>query len=211
MEPGVLVGFLLTLFIYSYLVRDNPLYRLAIHILVGVSAAYAAVVAIRQVIFPILNQMRQEPISASTLLWIIPVILGILLLFRRLPSASRLGAGALAILVGVGATVALIGATVGTLWPQVAAFGGDEQGPIQGLIVAFLTVCTLFTFQFTSSRVTKEGVWLRPVWQRGLASVGQAVLAITFGALFASVFITSLALLTDRFSLYLGQFSRLLP
>ena len=40
---GLIVGFILTLLVFSYLLGDNPLYRIAIHLLVGTSAAYAAV------------------------------------------------------------------------------------------------------------------------------------------------------------------------
>ena len=44
---GLVVGLLLTLSILSYVIGDNPLYRLALHILVGVSAAFAVVITVR--------------------------------------------------------------------------------------------------------------------------------------------------------------------
>jgi hypothetical protein len=37
---GVWVGALLTLFIFSFLYKDNPLYKLAEHLFVGISAGY---------------------------------------------------------------------------------------------------------------------------------------------------------------------------
>ena len=49
--PGFL-GFLLTLMILSYLVGDNPAFRVAVYIFVGVSAGYVAAVAWWQVIYP---------------------------------------------------------------------------------------------------------------------------------------------------------------
>ena len=54
---GLVIGFILTLLIYSYVIGDNPAYRLAVHILVGVSAAYAAVLVLRQAILPIVAQL----------------------------------------------------------------------------------------------------------------------------------------------------------
>src|SRR5262249_23188398 len=39
-DLGVWVGALLTLFIFSFLFRDNPLYKFAEHLFVGVSAGY---------------------------------------------------------------------------------------------------------------------------------------------------------------------------
>ena len=46
------MAFLLTLFIFSYLIGDNPLFRIAVYIFVGVSAGYVAAVACRQVLWP---------------------------------------------------------------------------------------------------------------------------------------------------------------
>ncbi len=47
-----IISFLLTLMILSYLIGDNPLFRVAVYIFVGVSAGYAAAVAWWQVLFP---------------------------------------------------------------------------------------------------------------------------------------------------------------
>jgi len=210
---GLLIGFVLTLLIYSYLIGDNPVYRLAVHILVGVSAAYAAAYVLRQVILPVFAQLMLNPFSLESLLWLVPVLLALLLILQRLSRFAWLGDNALALLVGVGAAVALMGAITGTLLPQVLTFGGQGNavlGPIQGLIVAILTVCTLLTFHFTGKR-NEEGEWIRPFWQRGFVQVGQAVLMITFGALFAGILSTSLVLLTERISYYFTQLTLLLP
>ena len=43
---GVALGLVLTLMIYSYLLGDNPLFRLATHVMAGIGTAYAAVVVI---------------------------------------------------------------------------------------------------------------------------------------------------------------------
>lgn len=211
---GLLVGFLLTLFIYSYVIGDNPLYRLAVHILVGVSAAYAAVVVLRQVILPVFAQLMLNPTNLDSLLWLVPILLALLLILQRLPRFAWLGDNAIALLVGVGAAVALVGAISGTLLPQILAFGGGAAGPaftpLQGVIVAILTACTLLTFQFTGKR-NEAGQWQRPLWQRGPAQVGKFVLMVTFGALFAGILSTSLILFTERVGYFLIQFRQNLP
>ncbi len=46
------VSLTLTLMVFSYLLGDNFLYRLAIAVLVGVAAGYVAVVAVESVILP---------------------------------------------------------------------------------------------------------------------------------------------------------------
>lgn len=207
-DPGILIGFILTLFIYSYLVGDNPLYRVAIHVLVGVSAAYAALIVFKQVLIPVFEQITRDPVSPDSLYWLLPILLGLSMLIRWVPGASWLNSGTLALMIGVGAAVALIGAISGTLWPQIAVFDSDK--PTRGLAVALLTVCTLFVFQFTG-RLDDKQKWVRPTWQRGLSFVGQAVITITFGALFTAAFSTSLILLVDRVDYYVNQLSQWLP
>ena len=204
---GLIIGFVLTLFIFSYIWGDNPLYRLAVHILVGVSAGYAAVVLVQQLFAPLYAQFQTNPRDAATLVWIIPGVLGFLLVFKRLPRVAWMGTWSLALLMGVGAAVSLLGAFNGTLLPQIISRGSN--GPALHLIVAVLTVATLATFQFTG-RLNRRGEWERPFWQWGLAGVGQAVLMITFGALFATVLNTSLILLIERLHYFLTQFTQVL-
>lgn len=201
---GLLIGLILTLFIYSYVVGDNPLYRLAVHILVGVSAAYAAVVVIQQVILPVADQIRQNPAGRASLLWSVPLFFALLLLLKRAPALAWLGNNTVAMLVGVGAATALVGAIIGTLWPQVTAVPGLNNARFQGLLIAILSALTLLTFQFTGKG--KNGQWQRSLWWQGAAQIGRAVLMITFGALFAALLNTSLILLSSRLSYYLNQF-----
>lgn len=203
---GLIVGLVLTLLVYSYLLGDNPLYRLAIHVLVGVSAAYAAVVVTQQVIVPVFARIRQNPADPDNLLWLVPIFFALLLLLKWLPSISWLGNSTIALLIGIGAAVALVGAVMGTLWPQVTAV--DDGSPIftgQGIVVAVLTVCTLLLFQFTGGS-DLDGNWRQPLWRRGVSTLGRVVMTVTFGVLFASVLNTSLILLADRVGFFLTQF-----
>ncbi len=200
---GLIIGLALTLFIYSYVVGDNPLYRLAVHMLVGVSAAYTTIIVVQQVVLPVIDQIRQNPTDRASLAWFVPLFFVVLLLLKRIPSLAWLGNGTVALLVGVGAAVGLLGALTGTLWPQVTAVSPTDAPKFQGLLIAILTIATLFTFQFTGR--VKKGQWVQPLWQKGVAQVGQAVLAITFGVLFAALLNTSFILLTSRLSYFLNQ------
>lgn len=200
---GIFIGLVLTLFIYSYAVGDNPLYQLSVHILVGVSAAYAAVVAVQQIIWPVINQIRQSPTERDSLLWLIPLFLVLLLLFKRLPALAWLGNISVGLMVGVGAAVALVGAIMGTVWPQVTAVAKTSSSTVQAALVAVLTVFTLLTFQFTRWR--KPVGEKRPSWQEFPAQIGRSILMITFGALFAALLSTSLILLSSRVGYYLTQ------
>jgi hypothetical protein len=199
---GLFVGLFLTLCIYSYLFIGNRFpYRLAIHILVGAGAAYAVVIVVQQVFEPVYHTITENPGPADSIYLLVPILLALFLLLRRLRATSWIGNTTLALLVGVGAAVAFLGALTGTLWPQLTGTYADTSEPLRGIIIAVLAALTLLSFQFTSFRAS--GAWERVVWQRGIVWAGKAILMITFGALFAAVLNTSFVLLADRIYFYM--------
>ncbi|GJM40433.1 MAG: hypothetical protein DHS20C20_07150 [Ardenticatenaceae bacterium] len=205
---GLIIGVLLTLFIYSYLIGDNPLYRISVHLLVGVSAAYAVVVVIQQLLLPIWQQVQANPTSTDSVIWLVPILFLLMLLARRLPSVSWLGNTTLALLVGVGAAVALLGSLTGTLWPQIVRV--QPTSPLQGIVIAILTICTLLAFQFTTMRPrSSSSSWQPAMWQRSVTAVGRIVLTVTFGALFATLLSTGLILLAERLNYFITELVQL--
>jgi hypothetical protein len=50
------VASVLTIMVLSYLIGDNPLFKLAMHLLIGVAAGYAGAVAVHSVLLPGLVQ-----------------------------------------------------------------------------------------------------------------------------------------------------------
>ena len=87
------IGFLLTVMVFSYLIGDNFLYRLATHILIGVGAAYITVTVITDVLWPrlvqpILAQSSTQPIDV--IVAGIGLILSVMLLFKALPDAQQI-------------------------------------------------------------------------------------------------------------------------
>ena len=87
---GTIVAALLTIMVLSYLLGDNPLFRVATHIFVGVAAGYAGAVAWDSVIRPNLV----SPIATNgfesllDLGLIIPLILVVLLLLKLSPATA---------------------------------------------------------------------------------------------------------------------------
>lgn len=198
---GLIIGFILTLFIYSYIVGDNALYRLAVHVLVGITAAYALVIAVQRVFLPVFQQLRQNPTDPANMWLLVPLLFALLLALRLVRPVAWLGNSAVAILIGTGAAVAIVGTIAGTLLPQIVA--PPAENALIMIIAAVLTICTVLYFQFTG-RSDERGNMVMPAWQQAISLTGRAVLMITFGALFAALFSTSLVLLVDRLSTYLG-------
>jgi hypothetical protein len=208
---GVILGFTFTLLIFTYLLGDNPVFRLALHIFVGVASAFALVVVAYNIFW---NQLILPLIEApmDSLLLLAPLFLGLWLvvtkgLFLKL---SRLGSPVMAFLVGAGVAAAIAGAVLGTLFPQVSAstrlfdFEAAQQANLNpaffifnGIVILIGTLTTLLYFQFTA-RPREDGPPRRHPLVDQFAQVGQGFIAITFGALFAGVYSAALAALIER-------------
>ena len=199
-------SFLLTLMILSYLIGDNPAFRVAVYIFVGVSAGYVAAVAWWQVLYPKVFVPLLTGSFLERLLALIPLVLGVLLLMKLSPRTAWLGTPSVAFLVGVGAAVAVGGAVVGTLLPQTQASfnvfnptSATESWLARlffGAIMLVGTITTLVYFHF-GAKATAGGPQRSKlvVW---LAWIGQVFIAITLGVLFAGVFAASMTALIER-------------
>ncbi|PZR98080.1 MAG: hypothetical protein DLM69_09120, partial [Candidatus Chloroheliales bacterium] len=79
---GTIVAVILTLMVYSYLIGDNPLYRLAQHIFVGVSVGYITLVVIYNVIVPFVGRALEDRPWLDRALPVLALLLGVLLWFK---------------------------------------------------------------------------------------------------------------------------------
>jgi hypothetical protein len=126
------------------------------------------------------------------------------LLAKLTPRISWLGSFAMALLVGVGAATALSGAVIGTLIPQSLAAMDAFDSPsffelIEGGVMLAGTVLTLIYFQFSAKRAP-DGSIKRNVIIEVLAWGGRLFIAITFGVLFAGVYMAALTAMLERLS-----------
>jgi hypothetical protein len=200
---SAIAGLILTLLIFSYLIGDNALFRIAIHIFIGVSSGYAASVIIHSVLLPRLTQLQlNDPMQLG--IGLIPFVLGLSLLAKLSPRISGLGSLAMALLAGVGAATVLVGAVVGTLIPQSRAAMGalssfSFQPLLEGIVMLAGTIFTLAYFQFSAKR-TADGSVRRNILFEILAWCGRIFIAITFGVLFAGVYMAALTAWIERWS-----------
>jgi len=206
---SAVAGLVLTLMIFSYLIGDSPLFRIAVYLFIGVASGYAATVVWHYVLMPKLFQPLQTGDANQLLFALIPLILCISLLTKLSPRISWIGNIAMAILVGVGAAAAVGGAVLGTLIPQVQAsmdaldFRSAASGPealfklIEGVVMLAGTVFTLGYFQFSAGRAP-DGTPKRNVILEGIAWIGRIFIAITFGVLFAGVYMAALTAMIER-------------
>jgi hypothetical protein len=198
------VALVLTLMVFSYLLGDNFLYRIAVHVLVGVAAGYTAIVLTESVLIPWLNETlladtngrSEATLTALRVVGAVPFLAGALLLFKSSPRLAPVGDWGLAPIIGVGVAVAIVGAVAGTIVPLAReageAVGNDTE---DGLVILIGVISTLVYFQYWA--VEQRGELRRPRLLRGLSGIGHLFVMVTLGALYAGAILTSLAIFSD--------------
>jgi hypothetical protein len=214
---GTWVAFGLTLMVFSYLIKEIPLfqaiYRVAAYLFIGVSLGYGAVVAWHSVLVPRLL----TPLEGREWWYLVPVVLCLLLLVRISRGWRGVSSVTIAFVFGVGVALALGGAIAGTLVPQVkatflslnpahyqavAAQEGDVPlyHALNALLVVIGTVSALFYFHFTAESGWRRG-WLLNArrWILDLSTgLGKVFIMFALGALFATSAVAFISLLVDR-------------
>ncbi|MCG9128034.1 hypothetical protein JT359_10585 [Candidatus Poribacteria bacterium] len=209
---GIWVAAFLTLCIYSFLYKDNPLYRFAEHLFVGISVGYGIVLSIHQGFLPLAWKPFWEAITfqdTSGFWVIIPIAFGLLFFARLSPRHTWLIRYPIAILIGYGSGIAIPNVlranifeqTRGTLEPfgkiarETVAANGNIIPPLTpfeivgAILMVIGVVCTLTYFFFS---VEHRG----PI--KGLSKVGIAFLMIGFGSAFGNTVMGRVALLIQR-------------
>nr|HID15103.1 hypothetical protein [Anaerolineae bacterium] len=209
---GLVLGAVLALLIFSYLLGDNPLYRLALHLFVGALVGYSFGIILRDVLIDmVLAQWLTNPVAV-----VAPLVLGLLLLFKGFPRQAYVGNFSVAYLVGVGMAVALSGALLGTLVPQIGATGralslaslaSFRAGLLDGLLIVAGTVCTLMAFTFSvRKRRGLAGAWAQIV--DVVARVGRVFLIFTFGVAFGGALTAALSIFIGRIQYFIDVYFR---
>lgn len=197
------ISFVLTLLVFSYLLGDNLLYRLALGVFVGLTAAFTSIVLLESVVLPL-----ADGTPGNALLLVIAGLLVLLLLakpFARLKALTNLS---LALLIAVGAAVALVGAITGTLIPLIRQTTtlntATTADLINGVIVLVGVVSSLLYFQFMA-RQGADGTIERGRIMQTVSVIGQGFVVVTLGALYGAAILTSLTILTGQLALFFGN------
>ena len=200
---GAWVATGLTLFIFTFLYKDNPLFKLAEHLYVGISVGYTIVkawdtVVIRLIYEPMVKQ------GDWTLAF--PLFIGLLMLARYAPKAAWMSRIAFAFVVGVGSGMAIprvissyvlkqIEDTVRplvTMGSDGATFTASLLNPASNLnaIILLVGVITVLFYFFFS--IEHRGVG------KAVARTGIMFLMISFGAGFGYTVMARMSLLIGR-------------
>ena len=218
---GVL-SFLFTLLILSYLIGDNPLFRIAIYLFVGITAGYVASVIWWQVLVPrLFTPLIPALVTGSIIekvIILVPLFGAVFILMKISPRLSKIASITMAFLVGAGAAVIIAGALIGTIIPQVsatinffdlrvAAARNISLGEVigNGSIVLAGVVTSLAYFHF-GARPQANGSTRRFALIEILAWIGRIFIGITLGVIFAGVYAAALTAFIERISSLINFF-----
>lgn len=208
---GLWVAALCTLAIFSFLYGDNPIYKFAEAAFVGSSAGYAMVIGFWDGIVNVLMRKLTPGLMRDTFLpdiaataesewlYLVPLALGVLMIWRLSPVGGWISRWPLAFFIGATAGLRLVAyfesdflAQIhGTIIPLIVYTDGrfDIGESIKAMIIVFgVLVCTVyFFFSFEHKGIVG-----------GISRVGIWVLMITFGAGFGYTVMGRIALLSGR-------------
>lgn len=199
---GQIFAFILTLAVFSYFIGDNPFYRLAIHMFLGVAAAYATIVVLQSAVIPQAQLMLTAVLAGDWFLVVllaVPWLLGVLLLLRASAGLAPIGNVAIAVMVGVGAALAVGGAITGTLIPQVfASWDSASNFNIVPWFLGVLGTTTVLLYFLYIGRKSPGGRGERPIGAKQIAWVGQGFLAVALAALYVGALAAYFSIFVER-------------
>ncbi len=207
---GTWVAALLTLAIYSFLYADNPIYKAAEHLFVGVSAAYGVVIVYHDYVIPDIVQPLFQPqavdLPSPKYILLIPLTMGMLLLTRFFPRIDYLSRWPIALSMGAYAGLAIpvsvqgfiLEQMSGTMKPILPVPGEvTALAAMSNLLIVVGVICTLAYFYFSLQHKGLLG---------GASRVGIWFLMVAFGAGFGNTVMARISLLIGRVQFLLYDF-----
>lgn len=202
------LGALLTLAIFSFLYKDNPFYKFAEHLVVGVSAGYWAVILWHNGLVPNLLERLQDGdwyalwLNSSKPWYLIPALLGILMWTRFSKKFAWISRWPISMYIGIATGVAIPLEMANRVNKQLYAimadihwsnfFGNgflDTAAGYSEVIVFVGTIAGLIYFFFSKAHAGGFGV---------IAKVGIYILMIGFGASFGLTVMARISLFIQR-------------
>lgn len=203
---GVWIGVVFTFAIFSFLYKDNPFYKVAEQVFVGLSAGYWFVYTIYNVLRPNLFDPLITDFSGNWLK-LIPAFLGILMLARLIPKIDWVSRYPIALLIATTAAIGFLRFLKSDVIGQLTAtminpFAGDNWVTIIGQILLVVgTITGVIYFYFSKKH---EGVF------GYTAKIGIYFLMVSFGAAFGYTAMARISLLIGRLQFLLGDWLHLI-
>ncbi len=194
-----ILGGLITLAIFSFLYRDNPLYKMAEHVAVGVSVGFIIVTYYNTIFLP---KIWDNVLHLGKYDYLIPLVFGLLLFTRFLPKQGWLSRWSLAFLLGASSGLSIPSTLEGRVLQQAEGTvrslvaldpnAGAASNLGASIAAIFLVVGTLACLVFFLFSVEHKGGVGR------FAYFGRLCIMAGFGASFGYTVMARVSLLIGR-------------
>ena len=198
------LSFILTLMVFGYLLGDIPLlriaYRLAVYLFVGLAAAFTTIATMNSIVLPLWFGGN----DGDRVIFLLALLLTVLLFLQRYPALVWLSNLALAIIIAVGAAVALVGAVTGTIVPLVTSTALSANDGILSAVVMFVGVSTSLAYFQYMARRRADGAIERGRVSQLMSIIGKGFIVLTLGAVYGAAILTSLTIFSERIAALFG-------
>ncbi len=179
---------LLTFCIFSFLYKDNPFYKFAEYLVVGVSAGYYTVIFYNNYVKPNLVDHFLDPTYPNKIILLIPTILGFMLWTRMIPKYAWLSRYSLAAYLGAAAGLAIPRTMETVILKQLSS---TMVAPVNvtDIVIIVGVLSTLIYFFFSKAHKGVLGAGAR---------VGIIFIMVSFGATFGYTVMARVSLLIGR-------------
>jgi hypothetical protein len=194
---GIITAVALTLAMYSFLYKDNPVFKIAENLFVGVAMGYWIIITWFNILKPDVYEQLIVPLFKDTgndpqYIVIIPTILGVFMLLRFSNKLSWLSRWSFAFVVGLGAGITIPNFIHAFILKQLtfdSLIAASLPDSINNFLILLGVVSVLIYFFFSLEHKGVIG---------GVSKIGVWFLMIAFGASFGFTVMARMSLLIGR-------------
>ena len=215
----ILIGGIATLAIFSFIIKENPVYRFFEHLFIGIAAGFLSIYSIRNFLWPkVISPMfaldiehfpdgtQSHEYNPLFLVYLIPMAFGLLYYFIYSRKYGWLAKIVIGFSLGMSGGLAfkgffneMIPQLVMSFRPLYVETGGniDWLSMLENLffVAGLLAVMYYFFFSFKAESTS----------MKSFASGGRWLMMVCFGAFFGSTVMARMALLVERLQFLLNE------
>lgn len=213
-DATVIVGGVSTIAIYSFLIRENSIYRFFEHLFIGIATGFVPVLTIQNFLWPrVISPLFGydiirypdgsivKPYQPLYMFYLVPILFGLLfysVYFKRIRWLSRLVIG---VTLGASAGMSFKGFYAEIIPQLLSSFksvivfnaGSFDVYASVSNTVFIVTLLSVMWYFFFTIRIENGSVSI-------VNSIGRWLMMVCFGAFFGSTVMARMALLVERIS-----------
>ena len=193
MDVGVWIGAILTIAVFSFLYKDNKLFRFAEYTVVGAAAGHTVIMNVRSVINVGIN-----PLVSGQFIYILAFVAGFTLYTRFWKRYAWLMRYGVAVLLGVSTAIAIrtivqvsiLSQISGSMLPLFQA--GDISTTFFNIIIIAFTLCATLYFVFSTDLMPRGRIGIN------ITRIGRVALFCALGYYLGFTVMSRYSFIIDR-------------